>query len=70
MFPISSRVYGGTDRKTHKMLEQDLMAARDKWLDEAKTEEEKNERLEAGLIETVNVPYKYCSFVLTLTSSR
>jgi len=35
MFPISRRVTGGIDRKTHKMIERDLMAARDKWLKEA-----------------------------------
>ena len=40
LFPISGRVPGGIERKTHKMIERDLMAARDKWLDEAKTPDE------------------------------
>ena len=36
LFPISGRVPGGVERKTHKMMERDIMAARDAWLDEAK----------------------------------
>jgi integrase len=36
LFPISGRVPGGVQRKTNKMIERDLMVARDKWLDEAK----------------------------------
>ena len=38
LFPISGRVPGGVERKTNKMIERDLMAARDKWLEEAKAE--------------------------------
>lgn len=40
LFPISGRVPGGMQRKTNKMIERDLMAARDKWLDEAKEDDE------------------------------
>jgi len=38
LFPISGSVPGGVERKTHKMMERDIMAARDAWLDEAKEE--------------------------------
>jgi len=50
LFPISGGVPGGIDRKTHKMLERDLMAARDKWLDEAKTPEQYAERLKSDFL--------------------
>lgn len=51
MFPISGRVPGGIDRKTHKMIERDLMAARDKWLKEAEeNEEEYKERLKSDFL--------------------
>ena len=36
LFPISGRVKGGIERKAYKMMERDLTAARDKWLDEVK----------------------------------
>jgi site-specific recombinase XerD len=41
LFPISGRVPGGIDRKTYKMVERDLIAARDQWIDEGKTPDEK-----------------------------
>jgi integrase len=41
LFPISGRVPGDVDRKAHKMVERDLMAARDKWIDEAETPAER-----------------------------
>ena len=41
---------GGIDRKTHKMIERDLMAARDKWLEEAKTPKEHTERLKSDFL--------------------
>jgi integrase len=50
LFPISGRVPGGIDRKTHKMMERDLMAARDKWLEETKTPEERAERLKSDFL--------------------
>lgn len=39
LFPISARA-GGVERKTFKMVELDLIAARDKWIEEAKTPKE------------------------------
>ncbi len=51
LFPISGRVPGGIDRKTHKMVETDIMAARDKWLDEAKKDPaEFKERLKSDFL--------------------
>ena len=51
LFPISGRVPGGVQRKTSKMMERDLMAARDKWLDEVKdNDEERKIRLESDFL--------------------
>jgi len=50
LFPISGRVPGGTERKTFKMIERDLMAARDKWLENAKTPKEHAERLKSDFL--------------------
>jgi integrase/recombinase XerD len=44
LFPVSGRVPGGTDRKTHKMIRLDLAAAREKWINEAKTAQQRRER--------------------------
>jgi len=50
LFPISGRVPGGINRKTHKMMELDLAAARDKWLEEAKTPEDREVRLASDFL--------------------
>ena len=50
LFPISGWVPGGKERKTHKMIERDLMAARDQWLDEAKTDAERFERMRSDFL--------------------
>jgi len=44
LFPVSGRVPGGKERKTHKMMQRDLKAARKEWLEEAKEPEEKKVR--------------------------
>jgi len=44
LFPISGRVPGGVHRKTSKMMKRDLAAARKKWLDEAKGNEDELEK--------------------------
>jgi integrase len=44
LFPISGRVPGGTDRRAHKLVERDLIAARDKWIEEGNSPEEKRAR--------------------------
>jgi integrase len=50
LFPVSGRVRGGTDRKTHKMIEGDLIAARDKWLEDEKDEQRKAEMAESDFL--------------------
>ena len=62
LFPISNRVPGGVNRRTSKMIERDLMAARDKWLDEAKTEEDLKERLESDFLCYCNHDDLYADF--------
>jgi len=49
-------------RKTNKMIERDLMAARDKWLDEAETEDERKQRLESDFLCHVNHDGLYADF--------
>ena len=44
LFPVSSKVPGGIDRKTHKMIKRDLAAARAKWIKEAKSKKERAKR--------------------------
>ena len=62
LFPISGRVPGGTDRKAHKMIERDLMAARDKWIEEAKAEAEKKRRLKTDFLCYCNHDGLYADF--------
>jgi len=62
LFPISNRVPGGVNRRTSKMIERDLMAARDKWLDEAKTDEDLKERLESDFLCYCNHDDLYADF--------
>jgi integrase len=54
LFPVSGRVPGGIGRKTSKMLERDLSAARKKWLEEAKTEEELERRQKSDFLCYIN----------------
>ena len=44
LFSVSGRVPGGKERKTHKMMRLDLEAAREAWLEEADTPEERKVR--------------------------
>lgn len=44
LFPISGRVRGGIERKTHLMMKRDLAAARRRWLDEAESDSERESR--------------------------
>ena len=50
LFPISGRVPGGTERKTHKMMKLDLEAARAKWIEDGKTPAEKQRRTETDFL--------------------
>jgi integrase len=62
LFPISGRVPGGFERKTHKMIEMDLKAARKKWLDESETSEECEERLKSDFLRYCNHDGLYADF--------
>jgi integrase/recombinase XerD len=50
LFPVSGRMVGGVERKTNKMLERDLEAAKKKWVEEAKTTKEKRERAKSDFL--------------------
>jgi len=50
LFPVSGRVPGGTERKTHKMMRLDLQAARAAWIKEAKTPEARKAREETDFL--------------------
>jgi integrase/recombinase XerD len=50
LFPISAKVPGGVERRTSKMMRADLKAARKKWIMEAKTAKEKEERQKSDFL--------------------
>ena len=50
LFPVSGRVSGGTDRKTHKMMRMDLENARKKWVEEAQAERQREEREQSDFL--------------------
>jgi len=62
LFPISNRVPGGVNRRTSKMIERDLIVARDKWLDEAKTNADLKDRLESDFLCYCNHDDLYADF--------
>jgi len=62
LFPISGRVPGGKQRKTNKMIERDLMVARDKWIEEAETEDERKRRLKSDFLAYSNHDGLYADF--------
>lgn len=53
LFPVSGMVPGGKERKTHKMMQRDLNAARNKWIEDAETDVEKERRANSDVL-------KYC----------
>ena len=59
LFPVSGRVPGGKERKTHKMIERDLSAARDRWLAEAETDAENRKRIRSDFLCYCNVSAHY-----------
>jgi len=62
VFPISGRVPGGIDRKTHKMMHLDLAAARKKWLEEATTDEERSRREQTDFLAYQNHAGRFADF--------
>jgi len=62
LFPISGRVPGGIERKTHKMMQRDLAAARRRWLAEAQTERELEVRVRSDFLAYCNRAGRYADF--------
>ena len=50
LFPISGRVPGGKERKTHKMMQLDLKTARTKWIEAGSTPAERDRRDKADFL--------------------
>jgi integrase/recombinase XerD len=50
LFPVSAKVPGAPERRTSKMMKADLAAARNKWLSEAKTDEDRQWREESDFL--------------------
>jgi integrase/recombinase XerD len=64
LFPVSGRVNGGKERKTHKMMQRDLAAARAAWLKEAEdlSPKEMNRRQAADFLKYCNCDGLYADF--------
>lgn len=54
LFPVSGRVPGGMERKTHKMTRLDIKAARIAWIEETKVPEERKAREESDFLKYQN----------------
>ncbi|NLX54392.1 MAG: tyrosine-type recombinase/integrase [Planctomycetaceae bacterium] len=64
LFPVSGKVPGGTERKTHKMMQRDLARAKQLWIeeiDEMETEERK-QREQSDYLEYCNADGLYADF--------
>ena len=62
LFPVSGRVPGGTNRKTNKMMRLDLAAARETWLAEATTKQERLKREQSDFLCYRNHAVLYADF--------
>jgi hypothetical protein len=54
LFPVSGKVPGGTERKTHKMMQLDLERARTKWIEEAGDDPERHRREQSDFLSYCN----------------
>ena len=77
LFPVSGRVPGGVERKTSKMIELDLKAARQRWLAESEDSDECLERIRSDFLRYCNRDGLYAdlhslrhTFVSNLGESR
>ena len=61
-FPVSGSVPGGTERKTAKMMRVDLAAARHAWIDEASTDDEKDQREASDFLSYCDQRGRYADF--------
>ena len=63
LFPVSGKVPGGTERKTHLMMKKDLARARDAWIKEAKGDPaEIKRREETDFLKYENSAGEYADF--------
>ena len=62
LFPMSCRGPGCTDCKTHKMIAQDLNAARQKWIEDARDSDECLERIRSDFLRYCNHDGLYADF--------
>jgi integrase len=62
LFPVSGRVPGGTERKTHKMMQRDLAAARRQWLEEAQKLAERRQREQSDFLAYCDHAGRYADF--------
>jgi site-specific recombinase XerD len=62
LFPISGQVSGGYERKTSKMIQHDLKAAREKWWEDSKDSDECLERIRSDFLRYCNHDGLYADF--------
>ena len=62
LFPVSAKVPGGIERRTSKMMRTDLEAAREKWIDEASNDEEKQKRIASDYLSYENDDGAFADF--------
>jgi len=62
LFPVSDRVPGGVDRKTSKMMERDLKAARGLWIEAASSPSERTKREHSDFLAYVDQQGRFADF--------
>jgi integrase/recombinase XerD len=62
LFPVSGKVPGGTERKTHKMMQRDMDAARKAWIEDAPDAEESQRRQDSDFLRYEDSNARYADF--------
>jgi integrase len=62
LFPVSDKVPGGVDRRTSEMMMNDLAAAREKWINEGKTDKEKKLRQQSDFLKYKDSQNRFADF--------
>lgn len=62
LFPISGRVPGGKDRRTHEMMRKDLEAARKAWIKDGETATERTRRRDSDFLKYKNSDGLFADF--------
>ena len=65
LFPVSDKLAGGTERKTSKMMQIDLEAARKAWVKDAKTDAERTQREASDFLLYVDRNGRFADFHAT-----